>query len=175
MTKREKVIVGIMCLTVAFGAYDLLGKGGSARRKPASQAVRERPADDVRQFATEMARNVAAQKISNTSQHLIEQAATEWTRDPFIGSAAPLGNQPTPDRPATQSAPALAPLVPQYTYTGFLQVGDTKLAIINGMEYTQGEALGSTGHYVQNISARRVTIGQVRGADTIHLPLREID
>jgi hypothetical protein len=65
--------------------------------------------------------------------------------------------------------------VPQYTYTGFLQVGETKLAIINGMEYTQGEALGSAGHYVQNISARRVTIGQVRGADTLHLPLREID
>jgi hypothetical protein len=59
------------------------------------------------------------------------------------------------------------------SYTGFLEVGPQKLAIINGLEYAQGEALGATGYYVRSISARYVMVGKVNGSDTIRLPLQE--
>jgi hypothetical protein len=173
MTTREKIIVGIMCLTIAYGAYDLFGRGG-AKRPPAVRA-QEPPLEEVRRFATELTQKIAADRMSDAEQYVIDQTGADWSKDPFIPSVTPLASQPPSARTASIAAPsAIAPAL-EYLYTGFLQIGDTKLAVINGMEYAQGEALGTQGHYIRSISAQRVVIGKVNGMETIHLPLREID
>lgn len=173
MTTREKIIVGIMCLTIAFGAYDLFGRGG-AKRPPAVRA-QENPLEEVRRFATEVTQKIAADKISDAEQYVIDQAGADWTKDPFIPSITPLANQPASARTASIAPPSPIAPAPEYLYTGFLQIGAAKMAVINGMEYAQGEALGTRGHYIRSISARRVVIGTVNDKETIHLPLREID
>lgn len=173
MTTREKVIVGIMCLTVVYGAYDLFG-GGGKKTQPAVR-TQERPMEDVRRFATDMTQRMAAQRISAEHRHIIDQAGAEWTKDPFIGSVASLGAQPEAVREPVRRPSASTPTAPVFAYTGFLQVGTEKLAIINGMEYARGDALGTGGHYVQGISAQRVTIGVVNSPETIHVPLRDVD
>jgi hypothetical protein len=62
-----------------------------------------------------------------------------------------------------------------FIYTGYLELGKTKLAVINGLEYSVGESLDPNGLYVKSISPHHVVIGKVDGLETIQLPLRELD
>ena len=43
-------------------------------------------------------------------------------------------------------------------YTGFLQMGDTRLAIINGMEYEAGDQLEPGGFIIRRILPNHVVV-----------------
>ena len=59
------------------------------------------------------------------------------------------------------------------SYTGFLQVEDSLLAVVNGMEYETGEQLNQAGYYIKSISPAKVVIGIANNSKTIILPLDE--
>ena len=44
------------------------------------------------------------------------------------------------------------------SYTGFMQMGDKKFAIIDGLEYTAGDELVQGGFEVRSITPRQVVI-----------------
>ncbi|MBU0986869.1 MAG: hypothetical protein KKH68_06405, partial [Proteobacteria bacterium] len=67
--------------------------------------------------------------------------------------------------PGQQSAEAVSQEV-SFTYSGYMETGNQRLAIINGMEYTVGEELEPGGYTVNSISANQVVIGVV-GTDKI--------
>ena len=56
-----------------------------------------------------------------------------------------------------------------------MQLGNVKMAIINGTEYAVGEAMDDRSFYVKSISPQRVVIGKVDGVETIQLPIQEFD
>jgi hypothetical protein len=61
-------------------------------------------------------------------------------------------------------------------YTGFLRMGDKRLAIINGMEYEVGEILEPGGFTIRSISPSRVVIAPPgRKKKTLILPMEETE
>ena len=59
-------------------------------------------------------------------------------------------------------------------YTGYLRMGDKRLAIINGMEYEAGDILEPDGFIIRSISPRRVVIAPPGAKkNTIILPMEE--
>ena len=59
-------------------------------------------------------------------------------------------------------------------YTGFLEMGDKRLAIINGTEYETGEKLEPGGFVIQSIRPNQVVISpEDRKTKTMILPLEE--
>ncbi|MGD8881179.1 MAG: general secretion pathway protein GspB, partial [Desulfobacterales bacterium] len=46
----------------------------------------------------------------------------------------------------------------EVSYTGFMQMGDKKLAIINGVEYAAGDRLEQGDYILQSITPSRVVI-----------------
>lgn len=174
MSMREKWIVAVMCLTLVYGAYELLGKSmgtGRATQPPGSDA----PLEEVRRFAEEMSRKADEQVISDADRHVIAQALAPWTNDPFIASLRALSNQPGQRQGDSTHATATSSGPPDFAFTGFLRFGETRMAIINGLEYARGEALGTDGFYVHSISEQRVVLRKVGSAHQIVLPLREMD
>jgi hypothetical protein len=62
---------------------------------------------------------------------------------------------------------------PVLSYSGFLQMGAKRMAIINGMEYEEGEMLPVSGYFIRSITPKSVVIGKI-GASISHvLPLDE--
>jgi hypothetical protein len=171
MTKREKIIVGIMCLTVVYGAYDLL----VYRKKPRNAAVRQmaNPVTELKSFVAEVTQKLINEKVSAEYSHIISQAGANWTKDPFIDSVEPLKKRKT-IQPEDQKERVL-PTRSGFIYTGYLKLGPIKMAVINGMEYSVGESLDVNGLYVKNISPHHVVIGKVHSPETIQLPLKELD
>jgi len=171
MTTREKIIVGLMCLTVAYGAYELLGNKSVKKAVTRSQA---NPLEELRKFGAEVTQKMAADKMGKEYQYMVSQAGAKWTRDPFIQSTLPLKSQPAP-KPASSDKSGQPVPSQKFVFTGYLQLGDTKIAVINGMEYAVGEALDKNGYYLQSVSAERAVIANVNGSETIRVPLSEID
>lgn len=169
MTTREKIIVGMMCVTIAYGAYELLSSG-TPNNKPQSPATDSTA--ELQSLVTDISRQLSTKGKDQDRKYLVELEATNWSKDPFIQSTQPLRKTLEPPKEASKPAP-LSQGLPQLSYSGYLEVGSQKLAIINGQEYAKGEALGTTGYYVRSISARHVMVGKVNGSDTIRLPLQE--
>lgn len=169
MTAREKIIVVLMCITILYGAFELFGNKEVSRTasSPAAGASTE-----LRAFITDITSKLIKEKVSEENRYLISQAGSRWTKDPFLLSADALK---TRQDDVVQARPEESTPAPVYTfnYTGFLSLGDKKLAVINGREYTVGEALAVEGFYLKQITAKQVTIAKKSGSDVIKVPLYE--
>lgn len=165
MTSREKIIVGIMCLTIVYGAYELIFRGNT--RPGTSPTATGSSTGDLKSFVAEITAKLAKEKVAVEYQHMIRQAGADWTKDPFIHSSAPLKKRlstagSTPKKASKSPSP-------RYVYSGYVQLGQSKLAIINGMEYAVGEKLPNKAYYVKSISATKVVIAKVNGKETIQI------
>ena len=168
MTTREKIIVGLMCLTIIYGAVDLLGNRGSKTKRIVKSA---NPVKELKDFAASVTQKLVDEKVSEEYRYLISQAANDWSKDPFIQSTAPLKKQlALPSAPGKPTRPSQTH---NYVYTGFLTLGSIRLAVINGVEYAEGEALNTNGLFVKSISAKKVVIARSNGRETIQLSIAE--
>ncbi len=171
MTTREKIIVGIMCLTIVYGAYELIFSGGT-RPGPSPSPARS-STGELKSFVAEITGKLSTEKVTADYQHMIRQAGTDWTKDPFIHSSAPLKKRLS----LTGAAPKKSTnrIAPKYTYSGYIQLGETRLAIINGMEYAIGEQLPDKTYFVKAISTKKVVIAKVKGGETIQILITDTE
>ena len=61
----------------------------------------------------------------------------------------------------------------EFVYTGYLEVGRKRMAIINGMEYREGEALDIKGFVLKSVSPTKVVIENRGIGATLNVPLQE--
>jgi hypothetical protein len=169
MTTREKIIVGLMCLAILYGAWELVGNRGTAKptAPPAGNTV-----DQVRTFVGDLTQKMVAEKVPAEYLYLINQASDQWNKDPFILTQEPLSTERKSER--TKTEPEKISARPTLEYSGYLQVGTSILAIINGMEYAVGDALTLEGYYVKSVSPRNVVIARINGTETMELPIQEL-
>jgi hypothetical protein len=170
MSTREKILVGIMCLTIFYGAFELLGGHKPKRSEP----NRDRNTmEELHTFVADLSQKLLNDRVIDEHRHLIRQAAGGWNKDPFIISSLPLKSKPEPDI-AEKKVPEPRQRM-EIMYTGFLDLGDTRMAIINGLEYALGESLDIKGYYVRAISPGKVILGKRESTETIELPLLEAE
>jgi hypothetical protein len=173
MTTREKIIVGIMILTIIYGAYALFPSGDSAVA-PSTRGKNTESVADLQKFVIDVAQKLQKSTPSEADQYNIEQASTNWQKDPFLRSVAPLTAEL--ERPAPVEVPKQAPepeVKPDLRYSGFLQMGVKRMAIINGMEYEEGEMLPVSGFFIRSITPKSVIIGKIGDGKSHVLPLDE--
>ena len=65
-----------------------------------------------------------------------------------------------PDSEIKKAAQAIQPATPdlKISYTGYMEMGDIKFAIINGLEYVAGDRLEKGDYIVSSITPSRVVI-----------------
>ncbi|MDX1708718.1 MAG: hypothetical protein R3274_08975, partial [Desulfobacterales bacterium] len=146
MTQREKIIVGLMLLTVVYGIYALFfeGKGGNdtAKTQTVSSAAQ---LENLNAFITKVAEASKA-GLSKQDEYIITRAETKWKQDPLI--TAELTDKPKDEIDRQKKIIQATGPRPNLTYTGFMQMGDKKFAIINGFEYAPGDQLVEGGYAV---------------------------
>ena len=163
MLTRERIIVLLMLVAVAYGAYNfLLAPGDEAPVKETGQTLA-----DLKKFVVDAATSLSSENISAADQYIIQQAEKAWPDSPFLQTSAIITSEPYVAK-AEVSVETV-----RLAYTGFLQTDDNLLAIVNGMEYETGEQLGQAGYYIKSISPGKVVIGVENSPKTIILPLDE--
>ncbi len=169
MTRREKIIVSIMAATVLLGGYLYWGPVTTGGR----QGVEEKSVDQAFEFARNVIQKLKEDDALTMDLFTIRSAERKWEKDPFLKNDTMLSD--TQQREVTDNATGTADTQMNLVYTGFLEVGTQRLAIINGIEYASGEAIDGQGHYVRRIHPHQVEIGKQHTPGVIILRLMEYE
>jgi len=164
MSKREKIIVLLMALAVLYGGYEffLASKPKSDIKSP------ENKEELLDKFVTDVAVKLKRKDISGVDKYIIARAKDEWTRDPFVRIELPSESELKQERVEASA------IEMNLTYSGYMEMGDQKLAVIGGMEYMVGDELEPGGYIIKSISATQVMIGIKDTNQTIVLEVEEV-
>lgn len=162
MSTREKIILCFVILAAGYAAYSFL-----ADTPKRIHVETEEELIDLKKLTADVIKEVDKAVLTKTEVFIIAQTGAEWKRDPFLKPGPPVKFRPENG----QSAKELS-----FIYSGYLEMADKKLAIINGIEYKAGEMLINGGGYiVGSISPTRVVLELTGGRNVITLPLKEIN
>ena len=169
MSKREKIIVAIMAATVLIGGYLFVGPVPIGSQGEMEKQL-DGPTLDV---AQKILQTLKADTSLTKDLFTVRSAERKWEKDPFLKSSKLLSD--THKRETTDRTAASASTRSEMIYTGFLEVGSQRLAIINGIEYALGEAIDGQGHYLRRIHPHQVEIGKQNAPGILILKLMEYE
>jgi hypothetical protein len=171
LTTRQIIILGIALLAALYGAYDLFV--ASAEKKVPSTAT-EGAARNVTALVTDITAALSKDAPKPAEAHTIKRAEAPWARDPFFDRKGlhelTATEKPVPAAAGAAAAPAVKP---PFSYTGYVDMGRRKIAIINGNEYAAGDSLDVEGYVLSVIDPNRITVYNKETRRTIEVPLQE--
>jgi len=165
MTTREKIIVAAMVLAVVYGVYVVFFE---KPREAAPVASAERELEALNTFITNVAEKTKT-GLSRQQSYVLQKAQAAWKQDPMIQIQAKKSNTNEEEKMPAMSQSKIR-------YTGFLQMGDKRMAIINGMEYEAGDKLEPGGFTLRRVNPNHVVLAPP-GTEkkTFILPMEEIE
>jgi hypothetical protein len=163
MSKREKVILVIVLFVVICGSYEFFSPS-SPKTSPVDNSGKSPAINDV---IAGILQDVAGENLSQTQAYIINRTDTQWQSDPFLktNESEKKINDAEWDEPSKHKV--------NFTYTGYLELGDTRIAIINDREYGIGEELESGGYVIERIEPLRVIIRSKENRKAIIVPVKE--
>jgi len=171
ISRREKIIIGLVTLAVLYGLFELL-------RQPAKENTYTGLGEDNKALSELVAgidRVITGEGLTTQAeQYILVSAQDEWPQDPF--SDVPLDMLEVGDKADIEEEAAdmqISEFSSSFTYSGFLVMGDRRIAIIDGQEYEKGDELKSGLYTVQNIDPEKVSIRDKRSSTVIIVPIRD--
>jgi len=163
MSKREKILVGLMLLAAVYGIYAWF----LSSPQQAATLNDDNQQKGLNAFIINVVKKTTT-GLSKNQAYVLQKAEAKWKRDPLI--------QIEPKTSEQEEDGQQPVLTSKIMYTGFLRMGDKRLAIINGMEYEAGEILEPGGFTIRSISPSRVIIAAPgRNEKTLILPMEETE
>jgi hypothetical protein len=151
MSKREKIIVGFMVAAILYGGYNFLFSHSAGGKKNSYR----QPLVGASAFVADLVKQIQAADTTATDTKILEKSATAWQKDPFLvvekTDVAEEGPEKKPE------IIAAGKLTGAFRYSGYMEMGNRKLAIINGMEYLEGDQLA-----IQGAVLKKITPGEVQ-------------
>lgn len=158
MNKRQIIILVIMVVLVVYTGYSYLYESHSDK-----SIDKDRNTKELNKFVKETSLFLQEGRLSKVQAYSIRQAEAGWQRNPFY----------TPPLKEGEGKGEKYVVDKKFVYSGFLETGGKKFAIINGLEYETGETLGEDMFILQSISPGYAVI-RIRGKkQTISVPIIE--
>ncbi len=163
MSKREKIILFFMALSLVYGFYVFYVEAPGKKKAIGKNSKLE----SLNKFITHVA-ELTKESLSEIDSYIIEKAPKQWDKDPLLGSDSEFQFK------AENTEADLSTFKVNIKYTGYLKMGAKNIAILNGLEYEEGEELEKSGFIIRKIYPERVII-EIKGKQKeIAIPLEEI-
>lgn len=159
--KREMIILGVMAAVIIYAAVDfLLPK----KKNPEINMVQKTA--ELNTYVTNLTTAIGTNTTAGASTIIFSQAEKGWVQDPFLDSKS--YNTWSRVKEGAGTGQKI-----DFVYSGYLEVGRKRMAIINGVEYKEGDALDIKGYILKSVSPIRVVIENRGTRATINVPLQE--
>jgi hypothetical protein len=166
MGKRETIILGVTAVVILYAAFDYLMPKKKIPGIDAAQKTAE-----LKTFVTDLTAGLGKDSSKNLGTLIFSRAEKEWAQDPFLDGKS--YKSWTQVKVVTaKEAEAAAPKV-EFVYSGYLELNRKRMAIINGMEYSEGDGLDTKGYVLKSVSPSSVVIENRGIGATINVPLLE--
>lgn len=153
LNTRQIVILALMVLAILYGAYEFL-KPRLGTKGPAETAA---PAVDVKKFVSDVNTGLSAEATGEFEVYAAIRAETPWGKDPFFERSGYIEYAALQEGYMKAKAAEAGKTI-TFAYTGYLDSGRRKVAIINGVEYIAGEPLVEEGYVLRTIDKSKVVI-----------------
>ncbi|MEI7671795.1 MAG: hypothetical protein WCK00_06750 [Deltaproteobacteria bacterium] len=163
--KKQIILLGIMGIVILFAAVDYL----LPKNKNAAIDVNKKK-QELSALVSMLSVGTEKEGAKNSVALVISRAEKEWARDPFLDGKS-FREWVQPKESAKKEAPVAAKV--DFAYTGYLEVKRKRMAIINGIEYKEGEALDVKGYILRSVSPEKVVIENRATRATLTVPLVE--
>jgi hypothetical protein len=159
LNNRQIIILAVAALCVFYAIYELVVVGAVGKRTEtgAKPPVRE-------SFVATLNSDLMKYVIAKTDTYIIERAEMNWNRNPFWDRSAYreyVGKESSVD------------LAAKIVYSGYVDAGRKKLAIINGWEYEAGDALDIKGYILKGVTPSRALIFNRNTGSEFYVPIQE--
>lgn len=187
LEKRQMIILGAMGIAILYAAFDFL-----APKKNASAPGTAQKTAELGTFVTDLTAGLGKDKMQNLNALIFSRAEKEWTQDPFldaksykawsaakapvkkVGAEAGMAAVTKAGTAAgTRAGTETAMPKSEFVYSGYLGTERKRMAIINGIEYAEGESLDVKGYVLKSVSPTRVVIENRGTGATVNVPLLE--
>jgi hypothetical protein len=165
MGKRQMIILGVMAIAILYAAFVYL----APQKKIPGVDMAQKTAE-LKTFVTDLTAGLGKDSSKNLGALIFSRAEREWSQDPFLDSRA--YKSWTQVKVTAKEAGAAAPKI-EFVYSGYLEVDRKRMAIINGMEYREGEDLDTKGYVLKSVSPSSVVIENRGIGATVNVPLLE--
>lgn len=159
MNKREKIIVGVMVFSILFALVYFLSPSITWQgAKPAE------PYTGSEKIIQEIAAELKKVASSPNENYVIARAEATWAKDPFYKKVMPVAAKAGPGGAGAQDI----------VYSGFVDMGEKKLAVINGNTYQVGEKLDFGGaFYLKSVEPSQAVIADRQNQRNIVIKLKD--
>lgn len=156
MTRREKIILAVtgVVAVVAVGYLYLDGGTTAPTRSSAPTQAQTQATAQVRETAQSLARQAAPGGVETA---LLAALDKPWR-------VAVLYDKPLEARSGT-GRPTVVP-----RFTGYVELGSGRLAVIDGYEYQAGDTLEGGGYKVLAVSPDKVTLESLANGQRLDIP-----
>ena len=165
IAKRQMIILIVTAVVVLYGIFDFF-MGSPVKTAPLSLG---KQSSELKKFATDITAGIGKDTLSLQEVYAIGRAEGEWLRDPFYDRKSYkewLKSKETAK--ATADTKKIT-----FNYSGYMEFGDKRIAIINGVEYRAGEALEVKGYVLRALSPGKAIIENKRDGIRLEVPIQD--
>lgn len=149
----------MMAIAVLYAAYDfLIGQPAVKKAKMEARPV------EIESFVSSISRDVVKDKIAGVDAYIIKKAETEWEKNPFWAKAE------YREFAGSESGSGLAAKI---IYSGYVEAGRKRMAVINGYDYEPGDSLEIEGYVLKSVTPSRVLIVNPHTGSELFIPIQE--
>ncbi len=163
LKKREIVILAIAALFILYAAYVYL----IADRQKDKKVTAGQETVKVETVVGGINDELSKSKISDFDHDVIRRTQMGWEKNPFLKRDV-YRSWLAKDSKGKDGV-AAAPII----YSGYVETGKSRLAVLNGIEYRVGEALQEEGYVLKKIMPSKVVIFDKRIGNNLEIPLQE--
>ena len=159
------MILLVMFLAVAYGVYAVFFSSPSKT----TIVGKSTNLNELNKLVTTVSQNLNQESLSEADIYIIKQAETPWRDDLFSEKYATKTVDVADERKVADSSPKKS----NFTYSGYMEIGRERIAIINGMQYQTGDEVKPDGYIVRAIHPKKVVLGMKGEKEKIILPISE--
>ena len=162
LKKREITILVIAALFILYAGYEYLIAGPASNKiKTSTESV------NINTSITEITKDLGKDKISDFDAYVIKRMEADWGKNPFWKKD--LYKEWVNREGVAKGNGVLARII----YSGYVDSGKNKMAVINGFEYRIGEQLEIEGYVLKQITPSKVLIFNKNTGNEDEIPLQE--
>jgi len=161
LKKREIIILAIAAVFVLYALYEyLLADRLTGKKVPTGVAT-----ETVETLTSTIAEDLNKNKLSDSENYIIKQAGVDWGSSPFLGRDL---YQAWLSKDGAAVASAL-----KIIYSGYIDAGKRRIAVLNNVEYRIDEDLMEEGYVLKQITPSKVIIYDKKSGSSIEIPIQE--
>lgn len=160
---REKIILAIAALAILYAGYVYLIEPAMNKAKTTGQK------QEISTPAGSLKNDLMKDADAGTQEYIIARAEANWKKNPFVDRNSSSYKEWASIQRAAGSSGAAGKIV----YSGYVDAGMKKIAIIDGLEYQAGDQLEMEGYVLKQVTPSQVLILNKNTGIEVDIPISE--